>query len=256
MDESQLPTDNGDQDRSYPYTPQNSTASMMENAEAPLEEAAFVDMKDAVEVQVNDDDVPMEEDDDEEEQVQSFRNVEDMSKAKLQSHTGPVYSVAAHYDASTQSLSILSGGGDDKSFLHRIVSGNSPSTMPLSHAHSDTVSCAAFNTDFVSDDLTKTPKLAAVGGYDGVIVLYDPDTGNKIKELEGPSDVEWLCFHPKGGSVCVIKRLVLLVGLSLMNLVYPLVFVHSSIRYYWLVLFQMVQFGCIIFQHQNVCRCL
>ena len=50
-------------------------------------------------------------------------------------------------------------------------------------------------------DLIKTPKLAAVGGYDGAIVLYDPDTGNKLKELEGPSDVEWLCFHPKGGSV-------------------------------------------------------
>jgi ribosome assembly protein SQT1 len=49
--------------------------------------------------------------------------------------------------------------------------------------------------------LTKTPKYAAVGAYDGAIVVYDPVSGAKIQELEGPSDVEFLCFHPKGGSV-------------------------------------------------------
>jgi ribosome assembly protein SQT1 len=164
-----------------------------------MEESAFVDMKDAIEVNVDDNDIPMEEEDEVEETPQT--TVEDMSKVKLESHTGPVYSVAAHYDSTLQSLSILSGGGDDKSFLHRIVPANAPSTLPLTHVHSDTVSCTAFNNAYISDDLSKTPKLAAVGGYDGAIVLYDPDTGNKLKELEGPSDVEWLCFHPKGGSV-------------------------------------------------------
>jgi len=201
-DSNQLPSDNSE-GREYPYTPQNSTASMnFENAEE-MEEPAFVDMKDAIEVKVDDDDVPMEEDEDDEQAVneQATIPVQDMSKAKLESHTGPVYSVAAHYDPATQSLSIISGGGDDKSFLHRIVPGVAPSTLSLAHSHSDTVSCAAFNNKYVSEDLTKTPKLAAVGGYDGVIVLYDPDTGNKLKELEGPSDVEWLCFHPRGGSV-------------------------------------------------------
>jgi ribosome assembly protein SQT1 len=31
--------------------------------------------------------------------------------------------------------------------------------------------------------------------------LYDPDTSEQKLKLEGPSDVEWISFHPKGGSV-------------------------------------------------------
>lgn len=197
MNENQLPIDG----RDTAAAEEDENAMMMMEDEEPT----FVDMKDAVEVKVDDDNVPMDDDDDEEEEVEQqseSKPVKDMSKIQLTSHTGPVYSVAAHYDASQQSLSILSGGGDDKSFLHKVVVGNAPSTLPLSHVHTDTVSCAAFNNEYVSEDLQKTPKLAAVGGYDGAIVLYNPDTGEKIKELEGPSDVEWLCFHPKGGSVC------------------------------------------------------
>lgn len=175
------------------------------------EPAVFVDMQDAVECQVDDNDVPMEEEEEQDAAPSETTRIEDMSKAKLESHTGPVYAVAAHYDSTAQLL-ILSGGGDDKSFLHQIVPGNAPSTRLLSHAHSDTVSSVALNHSFVSDDLVKTPKLAAVGGYDGAIVLYDPDTGTKLKELEGPSDVEWLCFHPKGGSVC--NTVVFCIGVS------------------------------------------
>ena len=61
--------------------------------------------------------------------------------------------------------------------------------------------------------------LVAVGSYDGSIVLYnadddnaDDDTTNSntqqlqgigklVQVLEGPSDVEFLTFHPKGGTV-------------------------------------------------------
>ncbi len=178
-----------------------------------------------------------------------------MSKAKLESHTGPVYAVAAHYDSTAQLL-ILSGGGDDKSFLHQIVPGNAPSTRLLPHAHSDTVSCVALNHAYVSDDLVKTPKLAAVGGYDGAIVLYDPDTGTKLKELEGPSDVEWLCFHPKGGSVC--NTVVVLECLLYLN---PLSFLKYNLtlcvyRFYWLVLYPTEPFGCITFLHPSVYKSL
>lgn len=254
MDSDQVPSsDNGQQGHSYPYTPQNSVASMaLETTNDEIEEPAFVDMKDVVEVQVNDDDVLMEEDDEEEEIADSkaSQQVEDMSKAKLESHTGPVYSVAAHYDATSKSLSILSGGGDDKSFLHRIASGAAPSTLPLSHAHTDTVSCAAFNNEYVSDDLTKTPKLAAVGGYDGAIVLYDADSGTKLKELEGPSDVEWLCFHPKGGSVRVSRTCAFWLQFRDSN------FCVYFDRYSWLDPCRMGQFGCIISQHRNVYKSL
>jgi angio-associated migratory cell protein len=187
----------------------------------------FIDMNEAVEVNVDDDDFPMEgdldDDDDDELEVANDTedmtgaevevNVPDMSKAKIVSHTDSVYTVACHLQESAtgQVLSILSGGGDDKSFLHRIIPTGSgggssaetttASSLPLSYNHTDTVSCVAFNLAYISDDLKKTPRLAAVGSFDGAILLYDPDSGEQNLKLEGPSDVEWLCFHPKGGSV-------------------------------------------------------
>lgn len=197
MDSEQLPSRDNNENNEFPPTPYNTeNSSEMDDVD---QEPVFIDMKDAIEVNVDDEDVPMEEEDEEVSESEAPTDVIDMSMAKLESHTGPVYSVSAHYDPTSRSLSFLSGGGDDRSFLHRIIRGSAPSTLPLTHAHTDTVACSAFNMDFIGE--TNTPKLAAVGGYDGVIVLYDADTGNKLKELEGPSDVEWLCFHPKGGSV-------------------------------------------------------
>merc|ERR1712183_146306 len=81
--------------------------------------------------------------------------------------------------------------------------GNASSKIvqPLPNPHTDTVSCVAYNADFVSEDLKKTPLLAAVGSYDGSIIVYDPISLKKQTKLEGPSDVEWISFHPKGGTV-------------------------------------------------------
>jgi ribosome assembly protein SQT1 len=200
MDSDQMPSDSNESNNELPMTPYNTEVSS-ELDEVVDQEPAFLDMEDAIEVIVDEENVPMEEEEDEEvpEVAKTLADVVDMSTVKLESHTGPVYSVAAHYDTTSKSLSILTGGGDDKSFLHRMISGGAPSTLPLAHVHTDTVSCCAFNIDFIGD--TNTPKLAAVGGYDGAIVLYDAESGSKFKELEGPSDVEWLSFHPKGGSV-------------------------------------------------------
>lgn len=162
---------------------------------------AFVDMNDVVEVQI-DDDAPMNDEDDDTEFPSSDapldENIVDMSKATMKSHSDAVYAVACVVE--NNSLSILSGGGDDKAFLHK-VSTSASGSQQLHYNHTDTVSCVAFNTKYVSSDLTKTPRLAAVGSFDGTIVLYDPDTAEQKLKLEGPSDVEWLCFHPKGGSV-------------------------------------------------------
>ena len=36
------------------------------------------------------------------------------------------------------------------------------------------------------------------------ILLYDPDTGAKLHSFEGPTDVEWVAFHPKGGTVLLV----------------------------------------------------
>jgi WD40 repeat protein len=188
-------------------------------AQDPLDDDApeFINMNDAVEVQVDDDDVPMDDDDDTEvvdadeqgmsnsaDQPQSSREpVVDMSKAKIQAHADAVYTVACHLEHGK--LLIISGGGDDKAYIHQIASTTTdpvvPSSQLLSYNHTDTVSCVAFNLEYVSDDPKKTPRLAAVGSYDGSILIYDPDSAEQKLKLEGPSDVEWISFHPKGGSV-------------------------------------------------------
>ena len=41
----------------------------------------------------------------------------------------------------------------------------------------------------------------SVGAFDGSIVIFDPYTGTKLYELDGPTDIEFLSFHPKGGSI-------------------------------------------------------
>jgi WD40 repeat protein len=163
--------------------------------------------EDAVEVNVDDDNVPMDEDEEEEDmnalvqQEESEQMMIDMAKAKMESHTDSVYAIGSYLDPTTKTLTILSGGGDDKAFLHKIAPGVAQESHLLEHTHTDSVSCVALNMPYITQDLTKTPKYAAVGGYDGAIVLYDPDTGKKLQNLEGPTDVEWLCFHPIGGTV-------------------------------------------------------
>ena len=88
----------------------------------------------------------------------------------------------------------------------------------MSHPHTDSISCVAFNTPYITNDVggSKLQKnLIAVGSYDGSIVLYNADDnaddsntqqqqqgiGKLVQVLEGPSDVEFLTFHPKGGTV-------------------------------------------------------
>ena len=177
-------------------------------------EESFIKDGEAVEVKVNDDDMPMDEDDDE---VEASTNGEapptsgeeqpDMSIQSITSHnTSSVYTVASHYDQASNCLSIITGGGDDKAFLHKLDNDNVLQTLPLAHAHTDSVSSVATNEMYVSGDLTKTPKYVAVGAYDGSIVLYNPENGEKLKVLDGPTDVEFVSFHPKGGSVSTIQN--------------------------------------------------
>jgi len=172
----------------------------------------FIDMKDAVEIQV-DDDLPMEEDDDNDmlenqsgdnadEQNGTEMQITDMSDLQLKSHTDSVYALASFVE--NGNISILSGGGDDKAFQYKISGAKgarSTTVTQLPYRHTDTVSSVAYNLQYVGNDPKKTPRLAAVGSYDGSIVIYDADTGAQKMKLEGPSDVEWISFHPKGGTV-------------------------------------------------------
>mmetsp|Transcript_27785 Transcript_27785/g.31543 ORF Transcript_27785/g.31543 Transcript_27785/m.31543 type:complete len:502 (+) Transcript_27785:45-1550(+) len=176
--------------------------------------ADFIDMNDAVEIQV-DDDLPMDVDEDNDlsgsdkeskgvsgGDTQTVDIVADMSKIQLTSHTDSVYTVAAFFE--NGQLSILSGGGDDQAFQYKISLISDIITKKvesLTNQHTDTVSSVAYNMAYISEDMKKTPRLAAVGSYDGSIIIYDPDTGTQRTKLEGPSDVEWISFHPKGGTV-------------------------------------------------------
>jgi len=139
----------------------------------------------------------------------------DRSALTLISHSGqPVYAVAAHLDPSTGSLTVATGGGDDRAFLHKVVPTSSvaaaatPPSPPASESkqlckRSDTVSSLAFNAEYIDPNATGKAgrKLAAAGCYDGTIGLYDADTGEEAATLDGPSDVEFVAWHPKGGTV-------------------------------------------------------
>mmetsp|Transcript_27667 Transcript_27667/g.66533 ORF Transcript_27667/g.66533 Transcript_27667/m.66533 type:complete len:517 (+) Transcript_27667:98-1648(+) len=188
---------------------------------------AFIDMQDAVEVQVDEENRPMEEEEEDEGAMRdgtdadadvSPSSAEDDSKFQFTSHTDAVYAVAAAVDTQTGQLSILSGGGDDKSFLCSIPTAvgtqqqqqQQPVSIP--HPFKDTVSSVVYNWQYVADPTdSKTPRLAAIGSYDGSILLYDTTNISTVAaplqpklQLEGPSDVEWMAFHPKGGTVLLV----------------------------------------------------
>jgi len=189
---------------------------------------AFIDMNSAVEVNIPDtnnnnndagDDMVMDDADEDalpskmpmmEEcgaSSPSSPTIIDQSKATFNPHTDAIYAIASHYDAASHRLYIASGGGDDRAFLHHVTTTSnaelSQTTTPLIHPHTDSVSCVAFNAPYLASDVSGKPQksLLAVGSYDGAIVLYDADSGDLDHVLEGPSDVEWTCFHPKGGTV-------------------------------------------------------
>lgn len=206
---------------------------MASNPDGDADDApAFIDMATAVEVDVPDrnpddavadaDDAAMEEDAGDDGGLASKRPptdagatsaaaAVDRSKATFASHGDAVYAVASYYDAASRTLTVASGGGDDRACLHRLTAsasddGSSPprtATIPLSHPHTDSVSCLAFNAPYVASDVSGETQrsLLAAGSYDGSIVLYDAADGSLVRVLEGPSDVEWTTFHPKGGTV-------------------------------------------------------
>jgi angio-associated migratory cell protein len=160
---------------------------------------------------VVDDDIPMDDDDDdaavaEQEEAGVDSEVVDMSRWKMH-HTGPVYAVVT--SVNDENLLVVSGGGDDVA-RHRVVALHDAATLPsnpsepmtrLPFNHADSVSCVATNFAYATGE-PKSPRLVAVAGYDGKIVIYNnvTDLAPRVV-LEGPSDVEFLAFHPVGGTV-------------------------------------------------------
>ena len=82
-------------------------------------------------------------------------------------------------------------GGDDVAYVHKINTCNnnitSCNSKLLNYKHKDSASCSLF----VNNAL-------AVGSYDGTMQSCNNtnDHNNIFLNLEGPSDVEFLTFHP------------------------------------------------------------
>ena len=206
--------------QSIAYNTMNDNIDDNNNADPPMdleeEEENFIDLDHAVEVEENDGDMPMDDDDDEEEDPNNQNDAnmaqdnppsttattQDMSIQTISSHApSSVFTVDTFMNRSNNTLSILTGGGDDKAFLHHLDNQNNLATIALGHIHTDSVSSIATNESLISSDLTKTPAYIAVGAYDGSIALYNPVDGTHIATLDGPTDVEFVAFHPKGGQV-------------------------------------------------------
>jgi hypothetical protein len=82
----------------------------------------------------------------------------DMVKTKMETHTDSVYAVVvgSYSGTTTRRLTILSGGGDDKAYLHKIVPGTAAGTVARTcRITLIRISCVALNMLYITDDLTK-----------------------------------------------------------------------------------------------------
>ena len=111
----------------------------------------------------------------------------DDARSTLATHGDAVYccAFAPNGDA-------LTGGGDDKAFLHFGAGAGAASRSVELGGHTDSVTTCGFS---------HTGAFAATGSYDGTVKLWDATTGNLARTLDGPGDVEWLKWHPKGDVV-------------------------------------------------------
>ncbi|KAG0028349.1 hypothetical protein BGZ82_008472, partial [Podila clonocystis] len=101
-------------------------------------------------------------------------------------HKEPVYDVALH--PVHQNIAVT-GGGDDKSYLWRLYDGEQ---LYEFGGHTDSVTQVAFSVDGT---------YVASGSMDGKVRVWKSETGEFICELEGPDEVVWINWHPKGNII-------------------------------------------------------
>ncbi|KAI0684105.1 WD40 repeat-like protein [Cytidiella melzeri] len=153
------------------------------------EEDHFID-EDEVYGEVEDDgDHPMDEDDDVPEGDGDEEIVsEDNSIQHFPAHRGSVFAVSAHPSAPL----IASGGEDDLGYIWDWTNGEEIVKLT---GHTDSVSSTAFSCD---------GELIATGGMDGKVRIWrrrgkdDYKAWEFLTELQGPDEVMFLRWHPKG----------------------------------------------------------
>ncbi|KAL1918739.1 uncharacterized protein VTP21DRAFT_2761 [Calcarisporiella thermophila] len=141
-----------------------------------------------------DDPAPMEDDDDEDEEftfhgTKPIEGNEDMvelvddSVQGFFAHKEPIYAI----DINPKHENIIvTGGGDDKSYMWRADSGEQLFEFG---GHTDSVTSVAFSSD---------GEYVASGGMDGKVRLWKVSNGEFINSVEGPDEVVWIQWHPRG----------------------------------------------------------
>lgn len=114
----------------------------------------------------------------------------DHSIAAFYSHRKPVFSVTLHPTFPNPPLA-MTGGEDDGGWIWNTQDGSE--VVRLS-GHTDSVTAALFNA---------AGDLAATGGMDGKVRVWrkrgdDYKTWEFLTNLEGPDEVVWIDWHPKG----------------------------------------------------------
>ncbi|PFH52991.1 hypothetical protein AMATHDRAFT_138564 [Amanita thiersii Skay4041] len=140
----------------------------------------------------DDGDHPMDEDEDQEDAADNTagpsRIAENNSVQGFQVHNGSVFCVACH---PTEPLA-ATGGEDDLGYIWDIT--DSEVIVKLT-GHSDSVTCIAWSSD---------GEMVSTGGMDGKVRLWrrvgreNYRTWEFLTELQGPDEVMFLRWHPKG----------------------------------------------------------
>jgi ribosome assembly protein SQT1 len=120
-----------------------------------------------------------------------LEELEDMSAYTFRGHSDSVYCAAINQVNGM----IITGGGDDKSFLWTydpISQSVDPSSVKELSGHTDTVTSVGFNFDGT---------LAMSGSYDGTIKVWNTSSAECVLTLEGPEDIEWAMWHQKGNAI-------------------------------------------------------
>ncbi|KDE08104.1 hypothetical protein MVLG_01586 [Microbotryum lychnidis-dioicae p1A1 Lamole] len=187
------------------HLPKDHKLSGQQAQEQPEEEdqAEFVADEDVVEVEElqiegQEGDEPMDDEDehgneDEDAANQLLQNGFDDSALTFSEHQGAVFVVCLH---PTRQHIAVSGGEDD---LGLLFDTNSGEVLQRLEGHTDSVTSVGFSFD---------GELVATGGMDGKVRVWgrqkhagvaDEFTNwALVQDLEGPNEVNWIDWHPKG----------------------------------------------------------